>query len=312
MKAILAEAVNWYVRLHDSNATETTRSEWQTWLAADSRHVQAWARLEQLQQRLGQAPVGAAMTLENARQNRRMTLKALTLLLGVGVVGWQGYRVSPWSADYVTGVGQRRQLTLADGSRLDLNTDTRVDIRFNAEQRLIHLRQGEILLETGKDPRPLSVLTAEGRILALGTRFCVRQDAGLSRVTVTAHAVEVRPQLAPEKIVRVDAGQSMSFSKDQPGPLLPMAAHAEAWTRAMLVTVDWRLADVVAELSRYRPGYLGCAEQVADLRLSGAFNLDNSEQALASLEDSLPVRVRRLTRYWARVEPYPAPEHRKT
>lgn len=307
MKAILAEAVNWYVRLHDSDATDTTHSQWQAWLAADSRHAQAWARLEQLQQRLGQAPVGAAMTLENARQNRRMALKTLALLLGVGVVGWQGYRVSPWSADYVTRVGQRRQLTLADGSRLDLNTDTQVDIRFDAEERLIHLRHGEILLDTAKDPRPLSVLTTEGRILALGTRFCVRQDAGLSRVSVTAHAVEVRPRLTPQKAVRVDAGQSMSFTKEQHGPLLPMATDAEAWTRAMLVTVDWRLADVIAELSRYRPGYLGCAAQVADLRLSGAFNLDNSDEALANLEDSLPVRVRRLSRYWARVEPHPAP-----
>lgn len=302
MKAILAEAVNWYVRLHDSNATDATRAGWQAWLAADIRHAQAWARLEQLQQRLGQAPAGAAMTLESARRERRIALKTLALLLGVGVVGWQGYRASPWSADYLTRVGQSRQLTLADGSRLDLNTNTRVDIRFDAGQRLIHLRHGEILVETAKDPRPLSVQTAEGRILALGTRFTVRQDDGLSRVTVTAHAVEVHPELAPQQGVRVDAGQSLSFSADRLGPLLPMAEDAQAWTRGMLVTVDWRLADVIAELSRYRPGYLGCTPEVAELRLSGAFNLDDGDAALANLEDSLPIQVRRLTRYWVRIE----------
>jgi len=66
--------------------------------------------------------------------------------------------------------------------------------------------------------------------------------------------------------------------------------------------VDWRLEDVVAELSRYRHGYLGCAPEVAGLRLSGTFLLDDSEGVLANLEDSLPVRLRRLTRYWVRVE----------
>lgn len=303
MKAILAEAVDWYVRLHDSHVSDATRASWQAWLVADIRHAQAWARLEQLQQRMAQAPGGAAMTLENARQDRRSAIKALALLLGVGVVGWQGYRVSPWSTDYFTRVGQRRQLTLADGSRLDLNTDTHVDIRFDAGERLIHLRHGEILVETAHDRRPLSVLTAEGRILALGTRFSVRQEAGMSCVMVAAHAVEVRPERAPQQVMRVDAGHSLNFAADRLGPLLPMAADAQAWTRGMLVTVDWRLADVIAELSRHRPGHLGCAEQIADLRLSGAFNLDDSDAALANLEDSLPVRVRRLTRYWVRVEP---------
>lgn len=303
MKAILAEAVDWYVRLHDSHVSDATRASWQVWLVADIRHAQAWARLEQLQQRMAQAPGGAAMTLENARQDRRSAIKALALLFGVGVVSWQGYRVSPWSADCFTRVGERRQLTLADGSRLDLNTDTQVDIRFDAGERLIHLRHGEILVETAHDRRPLSVLTAEGRILALGTRFSVRQEAGVSCVTVAVHAVEVRPERAPQQVMRVDAGHSLNFAADRLGPLLPMAADAQAWTRGMLVTVDWRLADVIAELSRHRPGHLGCAEQIADLRLSGAFNLDDSDAALTNLEDSLPVRVRRLTRYWVRVEP---------
>jgi transmembrane sensor len=59
---------------------------------------------------------------------------------------------------------------------------------------------------------------------------------------------------------------------------------------------------VLAELSRYRPGYLGCAPEVAGLRLSGTFLLDDSEAVLANLQDSLPVHVRRLTRYWVRIE----------
>lgn len=302
MKAILAEAVDWYVRLHDSNVDATTRAAWQAWRAADPRHAAAWARLEELQGRLGNAPSGAAQTLEIARRDRRHAVKALALLLGVGVVGWQGYRLSPLSADYSTRTGERRQLTLADGTRLDLNTNSRVDIRFDAGQRLIHLRQGEILVETAKDSRPLSVRTAEGVILALGTRFSVRQDAGISHVAVAAHAVEVRPGQTSQ-MMRIDAGYGLSFGADSIGSLRPMAPGAQAWAQGMLVSVDWRLGDVVRELGRYRPGYLGCAQEVAGLRLSGAFNLDDTDVALASLEDALPVRARRVTRYWVRLEP---------
>jgi len=302
MKAILAEAVDWYVRLHDSNVDAATRASWQAWRAADPRHAAAWARLEELQGRLGNVPSGAAQTLEIARRDRRHAVKALALLLGAGVVGWQGYRLSPWSTDYSTRTGERRRVTLADGTRLDLNTNSRVDIRFDAGQRLIHLRQGEILVETAKDPRPLSVRTAEGVIRALGTRFSVRQDAGTSHVAVAAHAVEVRPAQASQ-VVRIDAGYGLSFAADSIGPLLPLTPGAQAWAQGMLVSVDWRLGDVVRELGRYRPGYLGCAQEVAGLRLSGAFNLDDTDVALASLEDALPVRARRVTRYWVRLEP---------
>ena len=303
MKRILAQAVDWYVRLHDSAVSDTTRREWQAWLAADPQHAQAWQRIEQLQQRLGQAPAGlAGTTLEQARQQRRAAVKMLAMLLGVGVVGWRGYQVSPWRADYSTRVGQRRHFTLADGSRLVLDTDSRADVQFDGTQRLIVLRQGEILVETAKDTRPLSVQTAEGRVLALGTRFTVRQGAGISRVTVEAHAVEVQPRLAIGQTLRAEAGQAVSFTAGTAGPLLPAVAQGSAWTQGMLVVVDWRLEDVVAELSRYRHGYLGCAPEVAGLRLSGTFLLDDSEGVLANLEDSLPVRLRRLTRYWVRVE----------
>lgn len=303
MKAVLAEAVDWYVRLHDSAANQATRADWQRWLAADPRHAQAWTRIEQLQQRLGTVPPEIASgALEQARQQRRTALKMFAVLLGAGAIGWQGYRASPWSADYATRIGERRQMTLADGTRLELNTNTRVDIRFDAEQRLVYLRQGEILIQTAKDTRPFSVQTAEGRILALGTRFSVRQDSGLTRVAVSEHAVQVTPLQAPGRTLRVDAGRRLTFAATQLGNLQPLATDAEAWTRGMLVSVDWRLADVVDELARYRPGYLGCAVEVGDLRLSGAFNLDDSEVALASLQDALPIHVRRLTRYWVRIE----------
>lgn len=302
MKAILAEAVDWYVRLNDSQVDADTEQAWQVWLHADPRHAEAWQRLQQLQQHLAVAsPQLAAAALQGARQSRRNALKVIGVLLSVGLVGWQGYRASPLSADYATRVGERRRVTLADGSRLELNTDTRVDIHFDAAQRLIRLQQGEILVQTGQDARPLRVQTAEGRIRALGTRFVVRQLDSRTEVSVEEHAVEIQPRLATAALTRVEAGQSVAFSAQQAGPV-QMATNASAWTQGMLVAVDWRLDRLLGELSRYRHGYLGCTAEVAGLRLSGAFQLDDDEAILDSLQDALPVTVRRLTRYWVRIE----------
>ena len=85
MKLVQAQAVEWYVRLNESTVSAATRSQWEVWLAADPQHAQTWARLEQLQQRLAQAPATvAAPTLERAREQRRAALKMLALLLGGG------------------------------------------------------------------------------------------------------------------------------------------------------------------------------------------------------------------------------------
>ena len=80
-------------------------------------------------------------------------------------------------------------------------------------------------------------------------------------------------------------------------------AGAGAWSQGMLTVLDWRLADFLAELGRYRAGVLRCAPAIADLRLSGAFRIDDTDTVLDNLRQSLAVNVRYVTRYWVTVEP---------
>lgn len=303
MKEVLGRAVDWYVQLNDTSADETLRAQWQAWLAADPRHAEAWARIERLQGQLRIAPAGIGRPMENARANRRTAVKLLAILLGAGTVGWQGYRRSSLSADYATATGQRKQFILADGTRLDLNTNTWVDLHFDATRRLIELRQGEIFVETARDTRPLSVQTRDGNVRALGTRFNVRLEEGVTRVSVLSDAVEARPRLAPEPGIRLEAGQSLAFSSEQVSGPRPSSPDDASWRQGMLIVVNWRLDAFLAEIARYRPGYLGCTDEVAGLRLSGAYNLDDTDAVLSNLTISLPLKVRTLSRYWVRLEP---------
>ncbi len=219
---------------------------------------------------------------------------------------------APWQAllaDYRSGVGQRRDVQLADGSLLILNTDSAVDVRFSAGERKLVLRAGEILVETasrrqaraGADSRPFLVETEQGSVQALGTRFTVRRRGDATEVVVLEDAVAVRAAQAPRRPVTLRAGQRLSFTAADIGPAQAADDTAAAWRDGSIVAGDWPLGRLVAELARYRPGRLVCDPAVAQLRVSGAFPVGDTDKALAVLAASLPVRISRLTRYWVTV-----------
>lgn len=305
----LEAAATWYVHLSATPPTEAERQAWQHWIDQHPSHAQAWTRVEQLQRQLGDLPQDIALpTLAGVQARRRAVLKTLTLLLGAGTMGWIAQEtISPqvWLAEYRTAKGQRRQLSLSDGSQLNLNTDSALDLIFDQQRRLVRLYHGEVLIETASDSthRPFMLETSEGQVRALGTRFSVRTENGRSRVSVLHYAVEVSLSQQPDSLLRLQTGQQLDFSAHQFGQLVALTAGADAWMRGMLSVIDWRLDDFIAELSRYRLGYLRCSPEVAELRLSGAFNIDNTDIALENLSRSLPIKVRYLTRYWVNIEP---------
>lgn len=305
----LSAAARWYVDLQADPKCPVTQQAHRQWLNADPRHQLAWARLSRLQDKLECLPPNLVQsTLQGAHIRRRDMLKLLSLTLATGGLGLGAQQSMPWAtwmAEQRTRTGERRHLVLADGSQLMLNTATALDVEYRDDRRSIQLYQGEILVETAPDPlgRPFIVLTPQGQIRALGTRFLVRlQDDHYSRVSVLQHAVEVSPKYAAASKVRVNSGQQLRFSEDQWQSIQPLDEQQAAWTQGMLVARNQRLADFIAELSRYRPGQLSCADEVANLRISGSFALQNTDAVLENLTTSLPVQVRYFTRYWARLE----------
>lgn len=307
--ATLEAAARWYVDLRCAAPDEALHEAHRRWLAHDPRHVLAWERMGRLQSTFDQAPAGLARpALNGARAKRREVLKLLSLLLAGGCVSTLAWRTTPLPtliADQRTATGERRRLRLDDGSQLQLNTATALNIRYSASLRELQLLSGEILIETARDAlaRPFVVHTAQGSVRALGTRFIVRSEGGTSSVSVQQHAVEVRPADLSGAVLRVEAGQQLSFADDHLGTLQPAAPYADAWTRDMLLVSDRSLGEFIAELQRYRPGHLGCDPAVAALRISGAFQLGDLDAVLDNLTTTLPVRISRFSRYWTQVEP---------
>jgi len=304
----LEAAATWYVQLNESVVDEACTQAWQQWLGADPLHAEAWARVEAFQRQWATVPVHAARSsLDAAQTQRREVLKILSVLLAVGGGTWM---VSTPLSNYgllaqqSTGARERRSLRLEDGSQVELNANTALDVSFDGQLRLVRLYRGEILVQTARDPgqRPFVVETMNGRIHALGTRFNVRQMADLTRVGVLQSAVEIRPRRHPRRVVRLDAGQQAAFDLDRTDPAHALPADSTAWVQGMLSVNEWHLGDFVEELGRYRPGVLRCAEAVRDLSISGAFRIDDTDAVLENLARTLPVKVRYLTRYWVSIE----------
>lgn len=310
---ILGEAADWLVQLQSGNATEDDRRAVQAWCQRSAQHAQAWQRAEAILgdfRRLPTPVTGETLRRlsRNGAVSRRQALQRLGLWLLAAPTAWLAWRETPWqqwTADARTAVGEQRALTLADGSQVLLNTDTAIDITFDAQQRRIDLLAGEILLTSAKDPatlaRPLLVRTLHGQATALGTRFSVRIDGALTRVAVLEGEVATRPLHAASLLLK--AGERTAFDADRVLPASALETGDLAWEHGMLLARDMRLADLLLELGRYRPGVLRCHPAVRELKVSGAFPLADTDASLRLLGDTLPVSIPGLTRYWVTVEP---------
>ncbi|NWC86969.1 FecR family protein [Pseudomonas reactans] len=308
---VLEEAAEWLMRLSEGGLSDHERAEWERWKVSSPERDRAWARAQLLQSKLGGLPPALAMSALDrpSHPERRAALGKLALLLAVMPVGWGSWKLAhtqQWTADYRTRVGERREWVLADGSRITLNTDSAIDVLFDSQQRLVHLREGEILVQTAQDAsRPFLVSTGQGRMQALGTRFTVREWNTRTHLAVLEGAVKVmladNRQVAP---LVVNAGQRTDFSAQTFGSLTPTDRNVGAWAQGMLMADKMRLADFVAELTRYRRGFVRYDPAIADLRISGAFPISDTQRTLNMLVQTYPVLVSdHLNGYWVTLSP---------
>lgn len=313
-KAALAEAAQWFARLGGETVDESERQCWREWLAAAPEHARAWARVETIARPFAQLRANTPLSssrqalLEVRSESRRQVLRTF----GVGGLALGGFimvgaalpRSAQWqvmaalAADLQTGVGETYQRELDDGSRLSLNTATRVKIDYSETWRRIVLYDGEILLESGVDrsdaPRPLVVDTVHGRVEAIGTRFSVCNQGDQTRVDVFAGVVRLTP-VYDAATLTVAAGASGRLAARAATASGHAAAAREGWAKGFLIADNVALADFIAELGRYTTVRLEAGPQVGELRLVGVYRIDNPvrdlPRILAALESSMPLRV---------------------
>ena len=304
---VLDAAIAWQLSLDSDSPVE--REEFAKWHAAHEEHARAWRQLGMLDQRFSVASGPARTALLQSRESIRRRVRNLgsgvaSVVAVIGLTLFAADRYLPldyWLADQRTATGEQRTLRLNDGTLINLNTHSAVDVRFDEKQRRVVLQEGEILVETGHgDARPFIVETREGSMRALGTRFLVKREEDGTRLSVLQSAVAAHPQSNPDELI-LREGQQMLIRNNGLGPVTALNLGADAWTRGMLVMDNVRLEDLIHEIGRYRPGHLGVAPEVADLRITGSFPLRDTDLALSALLPTLPVQIEQRTQWWVTV-----------
>ncbi|RBJ85597.1 FecR family protein [Pseudomonas sp. MWU12-2534b] len=287
-------AIDWLVLLHSGHATPAQRMAFQQWRQRSQAHAAAAAEAQQLWGELGHtetARAHQALPAVGRRPRRFWPALAASLLLAVGCgIGWQQWPAL--SSDYHTGVGQQQRITLADGSRVTLNSGSALSVAYSTHERRVVLRAGEALFEPLADPqRPFVVQAQAQQLQSAASAFSVRRDNDQLTVVVREGQVQFSGDHAP---VLLQADQRLQY---QPGqPLLAQqsvdAASLTAWQRGKLIFNGRPLGEVIAELERYQHGRILISDgQLAALAISGVFDLHDPQGSLKALQQRYPLQV---------------------
>lgn len=298
---IRADAARWFTRAHSGEwdaAQEQARADW---LAADPRHAYEYRLLESIWQAADAvAPerlrVLADMPRRTAHSGR---WAALALSLGAAIIAVGGWGLWPrgvgWT-EYQTQVGELRSVALPDGSRAELNSRSRIRVRFEDAERRVVLVEGEALFSVEKNAsRPFVVDTGLGTVTVTGTRFDVRRDAEQVRVLVESGSVKVAGA-HDAAAVPVAAGQGVRIGATGQADRAESVdvAATLAWRGGQIRFSNTDLASAARDVSRYRQHPIVLGSGVEHLTVTSVFQTRDTDAFLTALPHILPVRVRQL------------------
>lgn len=309
---IIHEAADWLVMMQSGEMGDEAQSAFMRWQTQSPAHISAWGRAEAMLQTFSDVPaqIGRSTLKQSINISRRKNLKILGIMCMAAPAIWALSRhggLTEWTADYRTATGEQKTIDLEDGTRVVMNTASAINIAYTASVRNIVLLSGEILITTGKKhhgtDRPFTVTTPQGTARALGTRFTVREitDAQ-TRIDVFQGAVEISPVNSTQKWL-VEQGGQMVYMASRADNTGAADAGNHFWEDGMLLAKSMRMDTLISELARYRKGVLRCDPAVADLIVSGAFPIGDTQKSLDLLRKTMPVSIRSRTAYWVIVGP---------
>jgi transmembrane sensor len=313
---IQSEAADWVVEFQTGEADARARERFAAWLRRSPEHVQAYIELlawwedATLYDRPGSIDIdsliaaaqsepnvvafvdtslngpaaGSARRPMSARRawvgnHYRVALAAAVVLLIVA-----GFLALSRSVEYRTGIGERRTVTLADGTNVELDADSRIRVAFSTGERRVTLLEGQAFFRVAKNAeRPFVVVSGGMRVRDVGTQFDVNRTASGTIVTVVEGRVSVSypyrslagpvPLALEMRAIEVDAGEEITVSP-RVIPRLEAAnvTAATAWTRNELIFDSTPLPQVALEFNRLNARQLVIeGGQLQGFHVSGVF-----------------------------------------
>jgi transmembrane sensor len=303
-----AAAAAWIARLHGEERTPQVEAGLRRWLAASASHRKAfelasdlWTEAERWPKRNVPEFIGWRRSHSRLTMPHALAAAAIVgLLLTGAIMYWRHLAIS-------TGIGEQRNLTLADGTRLALNTATSVRVRYGQKTRLVELERGEALFEVAKSPsRPFVVMAGGRRVTAIGTAFVVRREDERLAVTLLQGKVMVSPatrETLPgrplpsagedEQAAEMVPGERLSFIGNRhPEVDQPALSRVLAWQRGKIILDHTPLADAAGEMNRYSHVRLIIEDPRASrAEVTGIFRAGDSENFALAVADAYRLKV---------------------
>jgi transmembrane sensor len=322
-KPLSDQAIQWFVRLNSGERREIDTRQFEQWLAASHAHRRAFERVEEMWQKMDGLKTASFPELDQAiarweagdlSGKRRKPFKlfssfrlqlamaAMVVVIIAGAWFWNSFQTITMS--YQTAPGEQKTITLADGSTIEINTNTSITVKMSAKSRKVILSKGEAFFTVAHEKkRPFEVAAGRGTIRALGTRFNVYKR--LSGVTVSVIEGSVRICTKADYGVTTEVHeevlkQGRQLFYLQSGAISSLGAvnikEVSAWREGKLIFDEMPLAEVIQEVNRYRTGQIRITDpDLKDLKVSGVFKSDDFDSILGAIEQVLPVKARRVS-----------------
>lgn len=321
-----AEAAAWLARLHGPSRTPAVEAAFRQWLNENPENATQFEYLTGLWDLSTALPVAGTARISpwkfpGEAPRRRATVRPRYLAIAAGFLLLATASIfvyQQYVSGYSTDVGEQRILTLDDGTRISLNTDTALRVKLTDTLRLVQLKQGEALFSVAKDPnRPFLVTAGNRTITALGTSFLIRTDhkktaitlidgkiavttdakylppsrtTRLSRSSVEGPGVKPAKPRTEEQIV-LTPGQRLTISSSRKAPTgeaesgeattidTPRIDTITAWRRGEVVLERTTMADAIDEMNRYDETQLVIdSPQIENLQISGIYQTGDSRR----------------------------------
>lgn len=348
LSSVQQDARAWYVRRQCAEWQAEEERAFLAWLSVEPAHRDAYLRCESLARTLSLLPAESVahlrgrLAIDKARAGvasegaepaasgefpaasramvraralsidaRRLFALLLFVIVGIGLAWHHQYAQPVFAQSYASARGELMDVPLPDGSQVQLDTETEIDVVFYRQRRELLLRKGQAMFSVQADAaRPFRVVAGQTRVTVVGTRFSVRytpQQTGMEAVQVAVERGRVRVAAHPDSFARwlsasiggppaaeLVAGQQVFALRDgEPGPIRSIPPDAVApWRNYRISFVDTPLGQALAELGRYvDTGLVIRDARVAELRISGSFDPRQVDALKRLLPHALPVRL---------------------
>lgn len=287
------QALDWLLRLQQAPQDGPLRAEFERWCASDSANAEAYRKAERVWQLTGQLapattaqwPQAEVLRLPVQRPSRRRWWlgAAVAACLLVALAPSLSLRLQ---ADYRTAQGETRDITLADGSVVQMDSDTAIAVDYAGDHRDVRLLTGQAFFQVTPDKaRPFHVRAQAVQVTVTGTAFNVALRPG--RVGVDVQHGSVRVEDSGDGHVlsgALTAGQRLRYDDGLVQVHTFVPAQAAAWRQGQLIADDQTVAELVAELARYLPGKVLLRDDALGAkRVTGVYDLRKPEAALRAV-----------------------------